>query len=360
MANMRLVLDGAALVANWCALDGLSGAAATGAAVKADGYGLGARDVVARLSAAGCRSFFVAHWQEAQALAGLVDPASIAVLHGIAPGEEALALATGAVPVLNSAEQIARWHNAVAGTGSGTGSGSGAGSGVGRCHVMVDTGMGRLGLDWRDDLAGRCAGLDIDLCMSHLASADENSRQNALQLERFGQVRAAVAARRYSLANSAGISLGSAYHFDCTRPGLALYGGIACAALGDIIRPVVAIQARILQVRALRAGDTIGYGASFSAPAMMRTATLSLGYADGFKRGLSGRGGFLHDGRVLPVLGRVSMDLTCIDISQAPELREGDWVTADFQLAQAEAATGISQYEWLTQLGDRFDRVWLS
>lgn len=339
---MRLVLDGAALVSNWRALNALSGAATAGAAVKADGYGLGAREVVARLWAAGCRDFFVAHWQEAQALAGLVDPGCVSVLHGIAPGEEAAALASGALPVLNSPDQIARWR-AVGG---------------GRCHVMIDTGMGRLGLDWRDDVAGLCAGLDIDMCLSHLASADEASQQNEDQRVRFESVRAGIVTRRYSMANSAGIGLGSQFHYDCTRPGLALYGGVPTLALADAIRPVMRIEARVLQVRQMRPGDTIGYGATFIAPAAMRTATLSLGYADGFKRALSSIGGFAHGNLRLPVLGRVSMDLTCIDISAAPEIGEGDWIAADLTLPQAQAATGVSQYEWLTQIGRRFQRVW--
>ncbi len=340
---MRLVLDGGALAANWRALDALSGRAAAGAAVKADGYGLGAREVVARLAAAGCRDFFVAHWSEAQALAGMVDPARIAVLHGIAAGEEAVALAAGAVPVLNSAEQIARWRA----------------MGGGTCHVMIDTGMSRLGLDWRDDVAGHCAGLDIDLCLSHLASADEDSAQNEAQRQRFDQVRTGVTARRYSLANSAGISLGHGYHFDCTRPGLALYGGVPVAALAEVIQPVMRIETRVLQVRTVQAGDSVGYGATFTASHEMRTATLSLGYADGFKRALSAIGGFMHGATRLPLVGRVSMDLTCIDISSAPDLGDGDWIAADLVLPQAEAATGISQYEWLTQIGRRFDRVWV-
>lgn len=340
---MRLVLDGAALVANWRALGRLSGPAIAGAAVKADGYGLGARDVVTRLSAAGCRDFFVAHWSEAQALVPLVDAARLCVLHGIAPGEETLALATGAVPVLNSADQIARWRA----------------MGGGTCHIMVDTGMGRLGLDWRDDVTGLCAGLDVDLCLSHLASADEHSPQNEAQRLRFDDVRGGVHARRYSLANSAGIGLGSGYHYDCTRPGLAVYGGVPCTALADVIRPVMRIEARVLQVRQMQPGDSIGYGATFITAAPMRTATVSLGYADGFKRALSARGGFTHEGQRLPVLGRVSMDLTCIDITSAPDLGEGDWIAAELDLPQAEAATGISQYEWLTQIGRRFERVWV-
>lgn len=342
-ANMRLVLDGGALVGNWRALDRLSGSASAGAAVKADGYGLGAGEVVRRLSAAGCRDFFVAHWGESQALGGLVDPARLAVLHGIAPGEEGAARAGLAVPVLNSAEQIARWR-ALAG---------------GRCHVMIDTGMSRLGLDWREDVAGLCAGLDVDLCMSHLASADEDSAQNAAQLQRFETVRQSVKAARYSFANSAGIALGGDYHFDCTRPGLALYGGVPCDALTQHIRPVMRLETRILQVRHVRAGDSIGYGATFVAERDMRTATLALGYADGFKRALSSIGAFRHGDARLPILGRVSMDLTCIDLTAAPDLGEGDWIAADLVLPEVQAATSISQYEWLTQIGRRFERIWV-
>lgn len=342
-ANMRLVLDGGALVGNWRALDRLSGSASAGAAVKADGYGLGAGEVVRRLSAAGCRDFFVAHWGESQALGGLVDPARLAVLHGIAPGEEGAARAGLAVPVLNSAEQIARWR-ALAG---------------GRCHVMIDTGMSRLGLDWREDVAGLCAGLDVDLCMSHLASADEDSAQNAAQLQRFETVRQSVKAARYSFANSAGIALGGDYHFDCTRPGLALYGGVPCDALTQHIRPVMRLETRILQVRHVRAGDSIGYGATFVAEREMRTATLALGYADGFKRALSSIGAFRHGDARLPILGRVSMDLTCIDLTAAPDLGEGDWIAADLVLPEVQAATSISQYEWLTQIGRRFERIWV-
>lgn len=340
---MRLVLDGGALVSNWRALDRLSGSASAGAAVKADGYGLGAAEVVRRLSAAGCCDFFVAHWGEAQALAGRVDPARLAVLHGIAPGEEAAARAGLAVPVLNSAEQIARWRD----------------TGGGRCHVMIDTGMGRLGLDWREDLAGLTAGLDIDLGMSHLASAEEASAQNAAQLQRFETVRQSVKAARYSFANSAGIALGSDYHFDCTRPGLALYGGVPCDALAEHVRPVMRLETRILQVRHVRAGDSIGYGATFVAERDMRTATLALGYADGFKRALSSIGAFRHGDARLPILGRVSMDLTCIDLNAAPGLAEGDWIAADLILPEVQAVTGISQYEWLTQIGRRFDRIWV-
>jgi len=342
MSNLRLILDGDALVANWRALDAMSGAATAGAAVKADGYGLGARACVMRLAAAGCRDFYVAHWDEAAAIADLVPPDRIAVLHGVAPGEIEAARAIGAVPVLNSPAQIGRWRDA----------------GGGRCHVMIDTGMSRLGIAPGDMGAALFAGLEIEMAMSHLASADEDSPQNETQRRRFDALRGMTGAARFSLANSAGIALGSGYHYDATRPGLALYGGVPHPALTDRIAPVVSLSARLLQVRTIAAGDSVGYGATFTAPRPMRIGAVALGYADGYKRDLAGSGMYRHAGVDLPLLGRVSMDLSCIDLTAAPQLGEGDWVEADFDLARAEAASGISAYELLSHLGHRFERIW--
>ncbi len=208
---LRLRLVSAALVANWRWLAAQSGSAACGAAIKADGYGLGARAALALLAAAGCRDFFVAHWSEAAALMPLPTGVALSVLHGVGDSDMVAARLLPARPVLNSVEQVARWRAA----------------GEGRpCDVMVDTGMNRLGLRVEEALGGALDGLAIDTLMSHLASADEDSDQNARQLAAFRAIREAVPARRYSLANSAGICLGSDYAFDLTRPGIALYGGI--------------------------------------------------------------------------------------------------------------------------------------
>lgn len=337
-----MTLSREALAANWRTLARWSGTAQTGAAVKADGYGLGAIAVVQTLSKAGCRDFFVAHWEEAQALMPYLQGANISVLHGVAPQEMALAKAVGAIPVLNSAAQIARWKAADGG----------------KCHVMIDTGMNRLGLSREDVTAPLLDGLDIDICMSHLACADEDSDHNDQQRKAFDAARSGISARRYSLANSAGIMLGHGYHYDLTRPGLALYGGIARDEQRASIANVFSIQARILQIRVIQPGATIGYGATFTADKPMTIATLACGYADGFHRGFSNLGAFLHDGQRLPILGRVSMDLTCVDISAVPDLGEGDWLTCDYDLLRAEQVTGMSQYEHLTQLGSRFDRRW--
>lgn len=338
----RLFLDGAALCANWRALDRLSGAASCAAAVKADGYGLGAREVVRRLGAAGCRDFFVAHWPEAAAISDLVDPAHISVLHGVQGQELNFARALGVKPVINSVHQARQW----------------IATGGGLCDLMVDTGMARLGIaanELGDDSIGA---LDIDIVMSHLASADEDSTQNRQQCDQFTQLSKGVKARRRSLANSAGIALGRDYHFDVTRPGLSVYGGIARAELTASIAPVVTISARVLQVRDLQAGDPVGYGATFVAPGTMRAATLGLGYADGYLRGFSGKGLGRWQGAELPVLGRVSMDLLIVDATAAKGLAEEDWVAIDYDLVHAERISGLSQYELLTGLGNRFERVW--
>ena len=338
---LRLRVDHAALAHNWRALDALSGAASAGAAVKADAYGLGASRVVPMLAAAGCRDWFVAHWGEVPEVITHVPAASIAVLHGpLDDADVAFARATGARPVLNSLPQVARW---LAGGG-------------GPCHIMIDTGINRLGLAMADLGDPQLAALDIDLCLSHLASADEDVPQNAQQLARFDTVRAAISARRYSLANSAGIALGAAYHADLTRPGIALYGGVVRRELAGVVRQVVRPEAALLQIRDLLPGDRVGYNATFVAQQAMRLGIVSLGYADGYLRCWSNIGGFGSDGRSLPVIGRVSMDLTAIDLTGAPDLREGDWLSLDYNLPDAAAQSGLSQYELLTLLHRRFAR----
>ena len=338
---LRLRIDRDALAANWRALDRLSGEATAGAAVKADAYGLGIDQVVPTLVQAGCSDFFVAHVGEVPALLAHVPPERISVLHGpLTDADAAFCRAAGVKPVLNSLAQIARWR-AVGG---------------GLCDLMVDSGINRLGLEMQRLGDPALAGLEIDICMSHLASADEDVPQNAQQLARFKQARAAVPARRYSLANSAGVALGGDYHADLTRPGLALYGGIPRPELAQHIAQVAYPEAAVLQVRELSAGDSVGYNATFVAPRPMRVGVIALGYADGYLRCWSDKGRFHWRDRELPALGRVSMDMTVIDLSNAPECGEGDWVTAAYDPVASAAATGLSQYELFTLLGKRFGR----
>ena len=340
--TLRLRLDGEALAANWRALDTLSGTASAGAAVKADGYGLGVDNVVPVLRAAGVRDFLVAHWSEVPAMLRHVEPARVAVLHGPLRGEDAqFARATGVRPVLNSLSQARLWLDA----------------GGGPCDLMVDTGINRLGLPPREIGDPLVAALEIDTLMSHLASADEDVEQNARQLAAFEAIARQVPARRRSLANSAGIALGEAYAFDLTRPGLALYGGVPRSELAGAIRQVAHPQAAVLQLRDLSPGDQVGYNATFTAERPLRAATVSLGYADGFLRCWSGRGVLRSEGRTLPLLGRVSMDMVVVDCSAAPDLREGDWLDVPYSLPDAAARCDLSQYELLTLLGKRFRRT---
>ncbi|HEX4694700.1 alanine racemase [Sphingomonas sp.] len=338
-APLRLRRDADALVANWRALARLSGAAACGAAIKADGYGLGAAWVASTLAAAGCRDFFVATWAEAEALAPLGLP-GLAVLHGVRAEDMAAARSGIARPVLNTAAQVARWREA----------------GGGACDVMLDTGMNRLGLSAEDLAAGALDGLATDTLMSHLASADDDSPRNADQRRRFVAMAAGVRAERLSLANSAGIALGTDYAFDLTRPGLALYGGVPRRELAGAIVQVARPEAQVLQRRRVRAGETVGYNATWAAPADTEVAILNIGYADGYWRGFSGRGRAMCEGVALPVLGRVSMDLIAVDVT-GQAVAEGDWLELDYDLPRASAESGMSQYELLTGLGDRFDRL---
>lgn len=338
-APLRLRLDTAALIANWRTLDRMSGTAACGAAIKANGYGLGAAEVARHLTEAGCRDFFVATWDEAVRLAPLRLPLS--VLHGVREEDMATALTAIARPVLNTDAQVARWKAASGGA----------------CDVMVDTGMNRLGVSPQAVRSGLLDGLAIDTLMSHLACADEDSPMNERQRVAFAALAGVTGARRMSLANSAGIALGAEYAFDLTRPGLALYGGVPRDAFADVIRQVVFPEAQVLQRRTVPAGETVGYNATWIAPRPTEVAIVNLGYADGYPRGFSDRGSAAN-GR-LPVIGRVSMDLLALDVSATSGLLEGDWITIDFTLSNAAVGSGMSQYELLTGMGVRYERRWL-
>ncbi|HEX9932305.1 MAG TPA: alanine racemase [Allosphingosinicella sp.] len=336
---LRLRLDGDALVSNWRWLKQQSGAAACGAAVKADGYGLGAKEIVRRLAEAGCRDFFVATWAEAEALAPWSDGLSLSVLHGVAADD--IEVPRWARPVLNTPEQAWRWR------------------GRGPCDAMVDTGINRLGLSAEDVAAGMLDGLEIRTLMSHLASADEDVAANERQRAAFAGIAAEVAAERRSLANSAGLCLGPDYAFELTRPGLALYGGIPRREAEGNVRQVVHVEAQVVQRRRIEAGGGVGYNSTFVAEDACELAILNIGYADGYLRGFSGAGrARAAGGAWLPVVGRVSMDLTAVRVDAAPRVREGDWLELDYALPAAAAQSGLSQYELLTTLGSRFARRW--
>lgn len=338
---LRLTLDLSAIQTNWRWLDRMSGTAACGAAVKANAYGLGASRVVPALLEAGCRDFFVTTYAEAEPLLPSIGDASLSVLHGVSREDAAYAAECPARPVLNSPEQVRRWKEIAPGR---------------PCDVMVDTGMNRLGLTPEEAASGLLADLVIDTLHSHLASADEDVPQNERQLTLFRAVANTVSARRYSLANSAGICLGEDYRFDLTRPGLALYGGIPRREATHRIAPVFKVEAQVIQRRQVEAGATIGYNATFTAGRDMDVAILNVGYADGYLRGFSNKGRTRFGEAVMPVLGRVSMDLVAIEAGERSALREGDWVEIDLDLPEAADQSGLSQYELLTVLGQRYAR----
>jgi alanine racemase len=338
---LRLTIDRSAIQANWRWLQDRAGVPA-GAAVKADGYGLGAREATEALIDAGCRDFFVSTWAEAEALGDLSEDVSLVVLHGVGADDEEAALRLRARPCLNTPEQIARWKRIAPDR---------------PCDAMIDTGMNRLGL--RATEIDAIEGLTIDTLHSHLACADEDVALNKMQLERFRAVVSAVPAGRYALANSAGICIGRDYSFNLVRPGLSLYGGVPRAEAEGNIRQVARVEAQIVQRRTIQAGDTCGYGATFTAQENTEAAILNIGYADGYLRGFSSRGSAFAGEFALPVLGRVSMDLIAVGCDAAPGLKEGDWVEIDYDLPSASAQSGLSQYELLTTLSSRFERRWV-
>jgi alanine racemase len=338
---LRLTIDRSLIQANWRWLAERAGVPA-GAAVKADGYGLGAKETTATLLEAGCRDFFVSTWAEAEALGRLPDGADLVVLHGVGPDDVEAALALPARPVLNTALQVGRWKEIAPGRS---------------CDVMIDTGMNRLGI--RPNHIDLLDGLTIDTLHSHLACADDDCALNAMQLERFRSVAATIPAKRYSLANSAGIGLGRDYSFDLVRPGISIYGGVQRPEFEGNIRQVARVEVQIVQRRTIRRGETCGYGATFTAERETEATILNIGYADGYLRGFSSHGSAFAGEVALPVLGRVSMDLTAVACDAAPDLKEGDWVEIDYDLPTASRQSGLSQYELLTCLGSRFERRWV-
>jgi alanine racemase len=305
-APLRLRLDSDALIQNRRTLDRMSGSAACGAAIKGNGYGLGAIEVALRLADAGCQDFFVSNWQEAAELAPL--GLTVSVLHGVREEDMAAAAAGFARPVLSTPIQVARWKAA----------------GGGACDVMVDTGMNRLGLSAEDVRDGLLDGLTIETLMSHLACADDDGPMNERQRASFAALAGLTSAHRMSLANSAGIAIGKEYAFDLTRPGLALYGGVPRSDVKGSIRQVVFPEAQILQRRYVPANQTVGYNGIWKATVGTEVAIINLGYADGYWRGFSNVGTARADGVSLPILGRVSMDLVAIDVTAVDGLQEGD------------------------------------
>ncbi|MEA2728177.1 MAG: alanine racemase [Acetobacteraceae bacterium] len=345
-----LEVDLAAIVANWQTLRLRHPSGPVAGVVKADGYGLGARQVAAALYAAGCRHFFVAHLDEALAVRDAVPGAMLAVLSGLIPGTEDAYIAHDVTPVLGSLDEIARWQQ------------------FGREAILhVDTGMSRLGLDTRELAVlaqdhARLEGLAIRYVMSHLVAAEvPDDPANQLQRQRFASARAMLPAAPGSLANSSGIFLGADFASDLARAGAALYGINPTPGQPNPMRGVVRLSIRVLAVRDVPVGAGVGYNATWTAARPSRIATAALGYADGFHRSLSGRGSACFDGTPIPLVGRVSMDLTTFDVTDHPAVQPGCWLEVigpHLSPDDVAEAAGTNGYEVLTSLGRRFQRVY--
>lgn len=352
----RLTIDLGALAANWRILAAQAEGAECAAVIKADAYGCGIARAAPALWRAGCRTFFVAHLSEAEAARRAVPEAVIYVLNGFPPGSADAYRAGGFRPVLGARAEIAEWAQ----TGRAPG-------GARPAALHVDTGMNRLGLSVPEalDLAGDPGLGAPSLLMSHLVSAEvAGDPLNARQVADFARLRAAFPGVPASLANSAGIFLGPEARHQMVRPGYALYGGNPTPERPNPLRPVVRLDARILQLRDVSRGETAGYNARWTAPGPRRLATLSVGYADGYPRSASGRGAALVGGVLCPFVGTVSMDLIILDVTDAPAaaLERGAPATLigdRLDVDEVGRRAGTIGYEILTSLGKRYDRHYI-
>jgi alanine racemase len=357
-----LTVDLGALVENWRALARRATPAECAAVVKADAYGCGLEPVAKALARAGCKTFFVADLAEARRARAAAPDAAIYVLNGVLPGTAAGFAEANARPVIGNLVELAEWDAFCA-----------AGQWRGGAALHVDTGMNRLGVtvDEAAALAPRIRAENhgIALLMSHLACAEiPDHPLNARQIATFREVRMLYRGIPASLANSCGIFLGDKAHGDMVRPGAALYGVNPTPGRANPMQPVVQLQARIVQVRNLAKGETVGYDAVWTARHAGRVAVVAVGYADGLPRSLSATDSTpgadaLVAGRRCPFAGRISMDLLAIDIGELPEgaARRGDLVTligGPITLDALANVAGTIGYEILTGLSPRYHRAY--
>ncbi len=367
-AGGSLTIDLDALKANYRALASVCAPAVTAGVVKADAYGLGIARVAPALARAGCTRFFVALPEEGKAVRDALPDAAIYVLNGLFCEDAGrFYLEHRLVPVLNSHVDLRLWERFCGVSGSTL-----------ACAINVDTGMNRLGMSIEEALAlaadnALTRAIEPVLVMSHLACADEAAHpMNRRQLESFQRVAAAFPGIESSLVNSAGILLGTDHHFDMTRPGIAVYGGAITSGGRSPMRTVVTAEARVAQVRHARAGETVSYGATQALSRDSVIAVAAVGYADGYNRagsasgvalrqtGISAGHGFIHGHRV-PILGRITMDLTMFDVTDlGPDVvSPGDFVELfgpNISIDEAAASAGTISYELLTGLGRRYHR----
>jgi len=339
-----LHIDYEAIAANWRLLADRVKPARCAGVVKDNAYGLGLRRVAEALAAAGCNDFFVAHLHEGVQLRTLLPKARIFLLNGVTSDKVAEDMVTARLmAILNHEDDLAYWRA--------------LGQRLNRklpCWLHVDTGMNRLG--WNaQTLDPELEGVEVQGLMSHLACSDEAQHPlNELQLARFTQLRDRFPAMEASFANSGGIFLGPDYHFNLVRPGIALYGGHPLNTGPNPMQPVVSLYAPVLQVREVPAGQSVGYGASFITARPSRLATLDAGYAQGLLRTLSNKGVVAFNGVRAPIVGRVSMDLTVVDVTDVPYAvqpgQAAELIGPTLTLEEQAQAAGTISYEILTRI----------
>jgi alanine racemase len=361
-AGGLLTVDLAALQANWRLLEQQAVPVECGAVVKADGYGCGIEQVGKALAKAGCKTFFVADLAEARRLRSVLPGQAIYVLAGALPGSGPAFAEINACPVIGSVLELAEWDRFVAGS-----------KWHGGAALHVDTGMHRLGMGV-DEVIALGPRLQKEhhgftLLMSHFACAETPGHPlNQKQVDLFREIRVQFRGLPASLANSSGIFLGDAAHCDLVRPGVALYGVNPTPGKPNPMHPVVSLQARIIQVRPVAKGETVGYGGVWAAKRPSRIAIVGVGYADGYPRAASSTadtpgGEAIVAGRRCPIAGRISMDLMAIDVTDLPDgdARRGEYATligGDITVDDVAAFGGTIGYEVLTRLGRRYHRVY--
>ncbi len=344
MTTATLTIDLNAITVNWRTLDRLT-ASETAAVIKADAYGLGVARVGETLAAAGARQFFVAVAEEGVTLRRALGPGpAISVFSGHMPGDADMIRDAELTPLINSVDQLLTHVESLPGH---------------RFGLQLDTGMNRLGMEPSEWAALRDIALaqKPTLLMSHLACADEpDHAMNNRQRASFEEMTQGIDVPR-SLAATGGILLGREFHYDLTRPGVGLYGGLPFV---DAM-PVVTLDVPIIQVREVAVGESVGYGNAFVAKAPTRVATIAAGYADGLIRAMGGAATLTHEGVKLPVVGRVSMDLITVDVTALDDVPEHLQLLGRHQSVDTVAGfAGTIGYEILTSLGARYDRVYLS
>jgi alanine racemase len=357
-----LTIDLGAIAANWRTLGARAASAECAAVVKADAYGCGIAQVVPALATAGCKTFFVAHLDEARRARAAAPDAAVYVLNGLLPGSAPAYAQANLRPVIGSRAELDEWNAFRNASGW-----------RGEAALHFDTGMNRLGFSDRDAVelaAGLGKNHGIALVMSHFACSEEDHPLNAVQVARFQRVRDHFPGIPGSLCNCSGILLWPSAHHDLLRPGVALYGANPLPGRPNPMQPVVALHGRIVQTRDIPAGATVGYSATWTARRPTRLAVVSVGYADGFLRGASASdvktgADAIVAGRRCPLAGRVSMDLIVVDVTDVEErlVSRGDLVTLlgeGIGVDDLAARAGTIGYEVLTSLGRRYRRVYRS